>query len=1039
MRKALFISGVILSFLILLITTALLIFFYKKPLIEEILEKYLSGKTGLKIEIGKLDYELFPLSIQINTAKVSRKIGGEETDIFLNQLNLEGEIRRLIKREKPFFESIKITGAKFYIKKEKKEKKRLDYQIKKEILKLSNILSYTNKIIIKDTSLSFISPFQSINLQRANFSLSNSVKKGEYKYIFTCEKTEIKNIDQNIVLNSSFHSTGKFSLSDLAFMEGEFLFRPLSLISFEKKVILKEITFNIRSEFEPDEKILFFPRFEINIPHLINARGLLEIDFRKDFSFLLIPKIHLEDLNKTYNLLRPYLSQRLKYLNIEGEAYLEGEYQYLKNSLKRKTNVKCRIKLEPTKINYSTASFSFNNLITGELKIKGPLSDIKLSGLIKITNGNLSKKDLKICNLSLEIPINKTSSLFNTSFFKGNLKSLTFPLKNKWLELNQLEFKGKGSYDFKKKEIDFNSLEFRVSPLPTFQIRSKINLQPQGEKYFHLKSSKVDITNLSSLFLPFLPEELIEWEPDGNFNIEMEVRTLPRKGNEWSFSGKLNLSEGMFHNPSFTFAGESLTTRIAFKGKYSTSKKSIPFSVTLNLTQGESLWNEFYLNWSENPFRGKMTGIYHIPLKELDELSIDTSFFSLGRIKAQGLLKFSRPFFMDLEVLSSQLNLNSLYSFFSQEETSGKTLLNLDGQAESQIHIKKGKDKLSLIGQFRIKNGLVEKKDKKVLIKGIEAKIPIYYERGIKKNDKKEGLFWDKGYFLAREFKTSYFSVSPLQINFEVSKNKFLIEPISIDIFGGKANLRESFLYFGSKLSDINGIFSLSLSNLNISKFPVKSTQFNLSGTAYGNLSPIKINSKMITTQGRVEMNIFDGKVTVKNIKIIKPFSKGRVISCDIIPKDLNLEKITNSIPFGQVTGIIKGEIKDLAFSYGQPERFVMHLESVRRKGIPQKFSFGAVNDLAVIGSGEGVSLSSKRGLNRFVSEFIYKKIGISCSLKNDMFTLRGTIREKGVEYLVKKSWLFGINVINRNPHNQISFKDMMSRLKRIGQSKKSQ
>jgi hypothetical protein len=51
------------------------------------------------------------------------------------------------------------------------------------------------------------------------------------------------------------------------------------------------------------------------------------------------------------------------------------------------------------------------------------------------------------------------------------------------------------------------------------------------------------------------------------------------------------------------------------------------------------------------------------------------------------------------------------------------------------------------------------------------------------------------------------------------------------------------------------------------------------------------------------------------------------------------------------------------------------------------------------------------------------------------MFTLRGTFRKDGTEYLVRKSWLTGINVINRKPNNKISFKDMINRLKSIGKS----
>jgi hypothetical protein len=152
----------------------------------------------------------------------------------------------------------------------------------------------------------------------------------------------------------------------------------------------------------------------------------------------------------------------------------------------------------------------------------------------------------------------------------------------------------------------------------------------------------------------------------------------------------------------------------------------------------------------------------------------------------------------------------------------------------------------------------------------------------------------------------------------------------------------------------------------------------------------------------------------------------------------LNLEKLTNSTPYGRVTGIIKGEIKNLAISYGQTESFALSLLSEKRKGIPQKFSTAAIQDLEILGTGGTSSMSTGKFLSRFISEFRYSKIGIFCSLKNDVFTLRGTIKEGGTEYLVKNAWIFGISVINRKPQNQISFKDMVSRLKRIHQSQES-
>ena len=56
----------------------------------------------------------------------------------------------------------------------------------------------------------------------------------------------------------------------------------------------------------------------------------------------------------------------------------------------------------------------------------------------------------------------------------------------------------------------------------------------------------------------------------------------------------------------------------------------------------------------------------------------------------------------------------------------------------------------------------------------------------------------------------------------------------------------------------------------------------------------------------------------------------------------------------------------------------------------------------------------------------------MAASLNNDVFTINGTIVENGVEYLVRRSGLSGVDVVNLNPDNRISFKDMIKRIQRI-------
>ena len=67
-----------------------------------------------------------------------------------------------------------------------------------------------------------------------------------------------------------------------------------------------------------------------------------------------------------------------------------------------------------------------------------------------------------------------------------------------------------------------------------------------------------------------------------------------------------------------------------------------------------------------------------------------------------------------------------------------------------------------------------------------------------------------------------------------------------------------------------------------------------------------------------------------------------------------------------------------------------------------------------------------------FLKELPYSKIGIRASLENDLFRIGGTIHEEGKEYLIKRGSFSGVDIVNQNPDNRISFKDMMNRIKRI-------
>ena len=119
------------------------------------------------------------------------------------------------------------------------------------------------------------------------------------------------------------------------------------------------------------------------------------------------------------------------------------------------------------------------------------------------------------------------------------------------------------------------------------------------------------------------------------------------------------------------------------------------------------------------------------------------------------------------------------------------------------------------------------------------------------------------------------------------------------------------------------------------------------------------------------------------------------------------------------------------------PPAFSWMLESDPTKNVSQVISVAAVENLSILGTGSGaISSVLNSGVHKFFKEYPYSRIGILCTLENDTFSVRGKIREGGQEYIVRRGWLRGIDVIIQNPDNSISFGDMEERIGRIFRAK---
>jgi len=603
------------------------------------------------------------------------------------------------------------------------------------------------------------------------------------------------------------------------------------------------------------------------------------------------------------------------------------------------------------------------------------------------------------------------------------------------ISLDQAAFSGKGSLDLAGKSAEWSSLEVRIPGLAPLQVSGDIGLGEPGAAGVQLNGRGLDLAALRDVAAPFFPKSFFEWVLVGAADLSLTARRPAASNDGWSFSGTASLAGVGFNDPSFSIAGEGLAPVIKFEGVLPVSNPP-SFSASLEMDKGEFLWKSAYISWSKHPLKLTCGGRFDSHDGSLDDLAVRVFAPTIGEIGVLGSAKIGPIPSFDFRT-EARLNLGPLFSLQSSAGVSGENKMNLEGTFAASLLIRKDGDAFSLGGRLKIAETKMEWPATDTVLLGIAADVPVRYESGKNNVFPPDAPLPEEGFIRMEEFRNPFLTLKSLNFPLQAGVNAYAIEPVTLDFFGGKIDLGRTVFRMDPSTGSFQGNGSLALRDMDISTFPVRSPGFNLSGKIRAEFPRLEISPREIAVSGRGEADVFGGKIVLRDFAVSDPFDPGRAISLNVDLVDLDLKKLTDEIPFGEVTGVLRGQIRGLVIRYRQPERFDLQIESVPRKGISQTFSLKAVDNLTVLSSGQPASLGTGQFWMRYVRGFRYKKLGIISTLRNDTFTLSGMIQARGLEYFVKKPALFGINVINRMPGKKISFKEMVNRLERIEQSQK--
>ena len=359
----------------------------------------------------------------------------------------------------------------------------------------------------------------------------------------------------------------------------------------------------------------------------------------------------------------------------------------------------------------------------------------------------------------------------------------------------------------------------------------------------------------------------------------------------------------------------------------------------------------------------------------------------VGRLRAQGRLDGAgRP--VDLALSLAGASLEALYPLYVQPWLYGTLGGDLDaaGRVEAALSWQGGR----LAGlSLSLAGGRIEDRQGRLAFEGLAAQLA--WDAAAPRDST---IAWSGGRLYRIEL-----GASRLQVRNEGDGFR-LLKPASIPVFDGRL-IVDAWRLRRPGRPDMAFDFDAILTPVSLERLSRALDWPLLAGRLSGVVPAVHYEQGVLTVGGVLLAQAFDGRLTVRNLRLERPFGLVPRLAADIRLEDLDLEQLTRTFSFGKITGRLEGEVKGLRMVRWRPVAFDAWFRTPENDRTRHRISQRAVNNLSSIGGG-GIGSALSRGFLGLFEEFPYDRLGIGCRLENGVCHMRGVAAAKDGYYLVK-------------------------------------
>ncbi len=719
------------------------------------------------------------------------------------------------------------------------------------------------------------------------------------------------------------------------------------------------------------------------------------------------------------------LKSQIKPVTLSGPVLLHGIIKGMKQEKAWDLDCDLQARVKENRFSYAAEEMKMSSYITGDIRAQGVFPDIKIAVKMNSDKSVLSGKGVVLKPSTVGLSFSGKYPVFEIEELKANIPQARMRTGEKDILIDDIGINiTKGTLDAKKRSLHLPEVRLESSLLKNLLLALRV----EGERLSVAIKGKQTHIMESARALNMIPDG---WQISGIDSIQ--IRASQKQKKTWSFISEIGLQEVGFENRDSSCAGEKISLNAQIAGEIDLKKTFLTAKASLEVNGGEALYDRFYLDLNSNRFFCSCDAAYDLSKKFLQLSGLNLGIKDILALNMHGNI-FHGPGDqrIDLSVNIPETSLKPVFDLFVlepfQTEKPVLTALEIKGDISADLKLTGiGKD-LMAMGHFLWHDGELSLTENDFSFQGIELDLPVWYrtQKGGKVTET------TKGSLSVRSMNLPMLPEQPLTLKLNAGPNSLSIKsPTIIKIPGGRARIGPlaSKNIFGTQPS-INT--SLTMNAVEIQPLLSGIWQQPVTGTINGKLDPIHVEGGTLTTQGNIKAGVFDGEIILSDFGASGMFTSTPIFRMSARMNALRLAGMTGGTSFGKIEGVLDGYVRNLEVAYGQPQKFDLLLETVKTKGISQKISVKAVDNIARIGGGQSPFMGIAGGFATFFKEFPYKKIGVRASLENDVFRVNGTIREGGKEYIIKRGSFSGVNIVNQNPDNRASFKDMVKRIKRV-------